>query len=477
MASLVTIDKKMNQKLLNLAHMIGIDKSIAYSSGSRIVGGVAGILSIFFITTFLTGVEQGFYYTFGSILAMQVFFELGLTGIMTQYVAHEVSHLTQSEDFIYIGEEKYVSRLASLIRFCIKWYSILALIVFIFLIVVGYVYFSRYGGNNKEVEWRYPWLLICIGTAIKLFQSPFTSIYMGLGKVKEMSKIAFYQQIIIPLSTWIGFVCGMKLYIVGVSYLLSVLIWQIYIQRTKLIQLVVNLLKVEVSERVAYIKEILPFQWRIALSWVSGYFIFQLFNPVLFATEGPVVAGQMGMTLQVLNAILSFSYSWINTKVPLYSSLIAQKKYIELDSIFGITLRQEVCVCLSLIFIYFVFLCFLNVSELRFGENIVAQRFLGYIPTLLMTIPVLSQQFSNSWAVYIRCHKKEPFLYYSLVGGLLSCLSTLILGSWYGLYGITIGYCLISIITLPWAYYIYSFNKHKWHGRYEKRINNCNTNI
>ena len=34
-----------------------------------------------------------------------------------------------------------------------------------------------------------PWLLICLGTALKLFQAPFNSIYMGLGKVKEMSKI------------------------------------------------------------------------------------------------------------------------------------------------------------------------------------------------------------------------------------------------------------------------------------------------
>ena len=63
---------------VNIAHKIGMDKSIAYSSGARIVQGVTGVGSIFFISTFLTGVEQGFYFTFGSILALQVFFELGL---------------------------------------------------------------------------------------------------------------------------------------------------------------------------------------------------------------------------------------------------------------------------------------------------------------------------------------------------------------------------------------------------------------
>ena len=94
-----------------------MDKAIAYSSGARIIQGVAGVGSIFFISTFLTGVEQGFYFTFGSILASQVFFELGLTGIMTQYVAHEVSHLALNDDYQYEGEEKYKSRLASLILY------------------------------------------------------------------------------------------------------------------------------------------------------------------------------------------------------------------------------------------------------------------------------------------------------------------------------------------------------------------------
>jgi hypothetical protein len=76
----------MTVLLKSLLQKIGMDKSIAYSSGARVVQGIAGVLTVFFVSTFLTGVEQGFYFTFGSILALQVFFELGLTGIMTQYV-------------------------------------------------------------------------------------------------------------------------------------------------------------------------------------------------------------------------------------------------------------------------------------------------------------------------------------------------------------------------------------------------------
>lgn len=445
---------------------MGVDKAIAYSSGARVIQGFTGVGSMFFISTFLTGVEQGFYFTFGSILALQVFFELGLTGIMTQYVAHEASHLTLDENAVYQGEEKYKSRLASLVRFCMKWYAVIASLLFFFLLVAGYVYFNKYGSQQDEaVDWWTPWILICIGTAIKMFQSPLNSIVTGLGFVKETSKIGFWQQIIIPTFTWIGLACGFKLYVTGISYILSVILWQAMAIRMGLWRIVINLLKVNVIERVAYMSEIFPYQWKIALSWVSGYFIFQLFNPVLFATEGAVVAGQMGMTLQALNAIQSFSLSWLNTKVPLYSKLIALRDFKQLDSIFIKTLKEMSSICLALLASFYFFIVVLRLTRFEMNGTIFAECFLDYFPMLLMMIPVFESQFVNSWATYLRCHKQEPMLYQSVVMGISSCLSTFILGRIFGLYGIVIGYfCICTFVSLPWAYYIFSHKKNKWHN-------------
>lgn len=447
-----------------LANRIGMDKSIAYSSGSRILQGLTGVISVLFITSFLTGVEQGFYYTFGSILALQIFFELGLTGIMTQYVAHEASHLQLNSNSDYEGDEYYKSRLASLVHFCIKWYAVLAVIVFFFLLVVGFVFFGYYGDEqSSDVLWQTPWILICLGTAINTLQSPFISFFMGIGKVKEMSKIGFWQQVILPLTNWIGFALGFKLYVAGICSVLSVIIWQSYVWKSGLATIIVNLWKYRVTERVNYLKEIFPYQWKIALSWVSGYFIFQLFNPVLFATEGAIVAGQMGMTMHVLNAIQSLSLSWLNTKVPLYSRLIALKDYFTLDAIFNKTLRQMVAVCFVLLIVYLGAIWIMNYTQIRLGVNIIANRFLGIIPTLLLMIPIVLNQYTTSWATYLRCHKQEPFLVISICGALADGMSTLILGNLYGLYGMLLGYCILTVLFFPWGYRIYKTKKSAWH--------------
>ena len=455
----------MNHFFKWIANKLGIDKAIAYSSGARIIQAFTGIASIFFITRYLTGVEQGFYYTFGSILAIQVFFELGFTGVITQYVAHEASHLNLKEDNTFEGEEKFKSRLASLLHFSVKWYAIIAILFLVALLLIGFIFFNTYDKSNEYVSWKIPWIILVTSTAIKLFQAPLSSILMGLNKIKEMNKISFYQQIILPASAWIGLIVGLKLYVVGISSLLSVFIWNIYIAKTDLQQILLNLWKEKITERVSYFKEIFPYQWKIALSWISGYFIFQLFNPVLFATEGPIVAGQMGMTLAVLNGIQALSYSWLNTKIPLYSRLVALKDYKQLDKIFNLTLKQMTFVCFCLLMIMLIGIGGLRFFEVSINGNLLGNRFLPYIPMLLMMATLFINQYVTSWATYLRCHKKEPFMVNSICGAIANALSTLILGKYFGLYGITIGYFTITLAFMPWGYYLYKSNKEKWHGK------------
>ena len=92
--------------LRKIASKIGMDKAILFTVMARIFQGVGGIISVLLVATCLTGVEQGFYYTFGSILAIQIFFELGLGTIITQFVAHE-KHICMRK-IIYFGEKKNI---------------------------------------------------------------------------------------------------------------------------------------------------------------------------------------------------------------------------------------------------------------------------------------------------------------------------------------------------------------------------------
>lgn len=445
-----------------IASKLGIDKAIFFTSLARIIQAAGGVISILFVARFLSGEEQGFYYTFGSIVAIQIFFELGLNGIITQYVAHEVSFLHWNGDLKLYGEQKYLSRLASLFHFCVKWYFFFSIALLATLIIVGFVFFDKYG-NHEEISWRAPWILLAFSTALNLLLTPILAFIEGLGKVKEVSKIRLYQQCFSLLAVWIGLFMGAKLYVSGLNCLVAVVFTSSVLLYGNFRKLLLNIWRIKVTDKVNYRKEIFPYQWKIALSWISGYFIFQLFNPVLFATEGAVVAGQMGMTMAALNGIQSMSLSWISTKIPLFSGLIAQKNFNQLDTIFNKTLKQSVFINGCLLIIMLIGIYVIRYFDIVIKGIELGNRFLPYIPMILMMITMIINQFVYAWATYLRCHKQEPFLMNSIVSGILCCLSTILLGKYFGVIGITSGYCFIIFILSFWGYWIFKTKKKEWH--------------
>lgn len=443
---------------------IGIDGAIAFTILSRVIQAGGGVITLIFIAKCLTKVEQGYYYTFGSILAIQVFFELGLSNIITQFVAHENANLIWKDRTSFTGSEESSSRLASLLRFTVRWFGVIAVLLFFGLLIAGYFFFGVFGKNDVDVNWQIPWVILSITTSLSLMVSPILAFFEGLGRVKEVARIRMIQQIVQLSLVLLFFSMGFKLFsapIAAIAAFAIVPIWILLGPKIKLLQFIWS----KIGEwQVNYRLEIFPFQWKIALSWISGYFIFQLFNPVLFATEGAVVAGQMGMTLTVLNAIFSLSFSWISTKVPVFSSLIAQKDYEKLDSLFNKTLMESVVINIFAVIVFFCAILVLRYFNLKIAGKNFGERFLPCLPMFFMIIPTILNHIVGAWATYLRCHKKEPMLIQSIVMGGLCCFSTIGLGHYFGVIGITLGYMLLTMVGFIWTYFIFSIKKMEWHN-------------
>lgn len=447
----------------SFSRKIGIDGAIAYTVLARVVQAGGGVITLLFVAQYLTKVEQGYYYTFGSILAIQIFFELGLSSIITQFVAHENANLMWNDSISFTGPKESSSRLASLLRFTFKWFAVIAILLLFGLMIAGYAFFGTFGKGDDLVDWQIPWVILSITTSLSLMLSPILAFLEGLGRIKEVAKIRLMQQIVQISFVLIFFSLGFKLFSSPLAAILSfgiVPLWILVGDKKKVLQFIWN--KIDIYT-VNYKLEIFPYQWKIALSWISGYFIFQLFNPVLFATEGPIVAGQMGMTLAILNAILMFTLSWVTTKVPVFSDLIAKKDYVQLDGLFNRTLIQSTALNVFALIVFFLLIFILRHFDIKIGGKNFGDRFLPFMPMLFMMIPVLLNHVISAWATYLRCHKKEPMMVQSVVIGILCSLSTLLLGNYFGVMGMTLGYMILTIIGFIWTYIIFKTKKKEWH--------------
>jgi hypothetical protein len=440
-----------------LRTVLGVDRAIGFTVLARFWGSAAGLVTVALIARFLSPAEQGYYYTFGSLVAMQIVFELGFSFVILQMASHERAKLSISSDYEITGNPTAHTRLASVIQKSVRWYSVAALLMFATLLPLGLYFFSTQDHTGHTVSWLFPWCLAALMAVLNFQLDPLLSFLEGCGYVPEVARLRFMQSVTGSLLAWLALASRHGLFAPSMMLFgmaLSSFVWLFGKHK-----LLIGLLRYQVGpNRISWGEEVWPFQWRIAVSWFCGYFIFWLFNPVLFAFRGPVEAGRMGMSLSLANAIQAIAVSWVSTKSAPFGTLIARKAYERLDQVFFQALRQSVAVSmLGALTAWLGCLC-LNLEHIRF-----AQRLLDPISIAMLMLTMITNVIIFAQAYYLRAHKQEVFLANAIVGALTVTACTLIFGRLYGARGIVVSCCLGSFPGLAWSTFLFQKYRRLWH--------------
>jgi O-antigen/teichoic acid export membrane protein len=451
-------------KFSQLIVSIGINRAISYGVIGRIWGSLAGIITILVIANAFSQEEQGFYYTFSSLLAMQMFFELGLTGVVATFASHEFAKLAWLEKGGVEGEPIALHRFEDLIIKSAKWFGLASIVLIVVLIPVGFLFFSTSVGS-RNFTWQLPWVLAVIGTAINMMAVPFFAVILGSGDVTSVNERGMIGGIVGSLLSWAVICFGGGLFAVFAVAAGNIIVSWSYLFKTKPLLLkmafvgIVNK-KSDISKfpSISWVKEIWPLQWRIALTWISGYFIFQLFNPVLFHYHGPVVAGQMGMTMSLCTMLLSISAVWTNAKTPEFGKLIAKRDWGMLDKEFFRVFYQSIAISAL-----GAFLAWISIWHLQANYEI-GKRFLSASESGLLLTTTVVLIVCNAFALYLRSHKQEPLMTATIITAVFQIASALILGKLYSSIGMIVGYLLtILLFSLPVIYLTWVKCRKKWH--------------
>ena len=403
-----------------------------------------------FISRYLASVEQGFYYTFASILALQVVFELGLSYVVMQSASHEMAKLSWTSDRKIEGDAIAKSRLRSLLVLVVKWYGVISVLIIVGIMPAGWIFFTL-NQHASSVTWQVAWISLIITAAMNIFAVPIFAILEGCGHVSEIARMRLGQGVVGSLSAWLVLVSGgglLAMPVMNAAMVIVAFLWLWFGYRAFFQSLYYTELT---GNKINWKTEVFPFQWRIALSWFSGYFMLQLFVPVLFSCCSAVEAGQMGMSQSIAAAILSVSFAWVNTKAPIFGSLVASHRYLEMDMLFFRSLRQSILVALL-----GCGAALLGKYLLMYSGSELNNRILPMDSFFLLICTVFINNIVFAESVYLRAYKEETFMWMYVVLGLLVAISTLTVGSKFGAVGMMVCYFLISlIVSLGWGSWIF----------------------
>jgi O-antigen/teichoic acid export membrane protein len=189
-------------------------------------------------------------------------------------------------------------------------------------------------------------------------------------------------------------------------------------------------------EYVNWIVEIFPMQWRVALSWMSGFLIYSTFTPIIFKFVGPVEAGKFGLTWSVIQTISSLGQAFILPLSPEFGRLLALNQFTTLRRLWMIACAQGVAV---------VSLSGIGMCIVLIGLDLIShswtERFLSPIQVSALFAALALNQITFSIAVLIRAERREPFVWQSIAAGVFVVTGNIVL-------------CIMSLSYLIPTYYL-----------------------
>lgn len=430
------------------------EPAAVWGVASKLSQAAAAPLTALLVVIFFTPTIQGYYYSFASLLALQIFLELGLASVITTFSSHEWVRLRLDGTGKASGDEQALKRLSGLALASFKWYLVGGFVLFGVLAVGGTAFLGLHR-ESIDTEWRSPWLLLCAASAMSFAITPTWALLQGCGQIDQVYRFRFIDGIGKNIVLWGAIAAGAGLWSAGASALFSVLFASCFLWTRHRRFLEPLLARSGLS--VNWWSEVFPLQWRIAVSWVSGFFAFSLFTPALFYFDGPEAAGRMGITWTIVGGISALASTWAQTRAPRFAQLVADRKFRELDqqALHVGTAGVVVSVVSGLTALGAV-----AVAQIYLPN--VAARFLPIFPIALFLAADVLHQISVVLSTYLRAFKREPFMTLSLVLAVLIAVGTISSIPTFGPTGPALAYLFAMIVGLAMATRIFIRARREW---------------
>ena len=439
---------KPNSGLIDrLLYLAGLDFHILLTLLFRIWAILAGGVTTLLIPTFLSPVQQGYFYTFTAVIGTQIFFELGLNHVLIQLTSQAAAHLSRVLPNSFEGDAHWRRRIASLISLAWKWNVVMAVLFFVALLAGGYWFFNTKGTLSIS-EWLFTWVLLTIAASVNLALSAQLAICEGLGEVGQIARLRLFQSMLGYLLLWALLFSGAGLWAalaIPISSMLGTTFWLYRRGLTKSLNVIQNP-ESSLDGVCIYRRDIFPLQWRIAISWVSGYFIFSFLTPVVFAIQGEIAAGRLGLALSIFNSISTVGISWISAKIPTFGNHIARKERAELNSLFD---RQVIRAISATVFLAVAFT--LTAKIAGHFEPKIFNRLPQMLVLIILSVTTIVNVVIFSMSAYMRAHREEPMLVNSITTSFLIGIGVYTMAHVGLILTVAIYAFVIVFIMLPWC--------------------------
>jgi hypothetical protein len=376
---------------------------------SRILVLFAGLIVSVVAAHSLSSEEQGYFFTFLSIVAAQTLFELGITNLILHHLSHACAGILHAKDDV---QKRLAQNLAESTRaYSLRYFRRAAGLFLLIIGPGGALFFAWSQQSTQGIQWQLPWVLMVAGTALSLFNLNYYSYLEAFGRLNisyriRMTATALLIVIFIAATFSVG---GLACYALA---LLASNLYALVALRGASIE--VNrdfgLGSIHTPVYVNIGRE----QRKMAASAVAGYITANSFTPYAFHFFGASVAGQVGLTMSIFAAIAAVAMARTTAEAPTYGLLIASGNLTELMRSFRKTLQFSICLA--------AVLGFGVIAMRQIGLTIIPQyedRVMDLAGFVVVSLLIISNVTLSVTSTALRAFKTEQLMWPSIAAGFL----------------------------------------------------------
>ena len=271
-----------------------------YAAISVIVRFGTGPLTILGVAAGLTLQEQGVFYVFLSLVALQWVLELGVSTNLVQYLS-----ATSNEN-----DKVAAVKLAAI------YYLIAALILIVSLLSLAHFIIVDVDKNEWYPQW---FLLVCLAP-FNLLSTLLVSVKEGLGNWGRAYFIKLISSLVYAMTLILCLYSGLKLWSLSVA-LIMLIVTTVVLSGRSILEYVIHALFSGVGIKNV-LTETSAFQGKLIAVWLIGYFYWNAFILATSRIIGIEFSGQLGMAMVVLTAFSMVGINIVQSQRALYTRLI-----------------------------------------------------------------------------------------------------------------------------------------------------------
>lgn len=423
---------------------------LAYSTGGlvliqRSLQACFSLVTVFVIAYYLSPSMQGWYYGFLSLASLYVLFDLGTERALVARFARESVGL--GEITFDVCEAINAEALRETLARSVRWYCLMASLFMACLWPLGIWFFSGVNTNNLASDWALPWVILVATTGGMLVMTPFLAFLEGIGFVKWVTRLRLLQALAGALFSWGCLINGSALWatlaLAGSFCVVTVLglVWRWP-----------GLFRIGFSGLLPGLRhpaKLGILDSRVAVSWVCMYLTTQAYTLLLMRMDGPVSAGQFGLSMALVNMVGVLALSTAASRT---AALSKMAKLGEGPS-FSRGLYTD------MVFFLAFFGCALigfGFVQLWFPDNQFLSRILPLWELGLLFVFIFSVHLMGLFTVYLRSYLKEPLTKVQFFSTALLLPSTTVAASYFSSAGVVVVlFCGSVFMILPWAIFIF----------------------